>query len=297
MRKNNKGITLIALVITIIVLLILAGVTIATLTGENGILTQANKAKTSNEEGEAKEMFALISNEWMIEKNTGNKNLDEFLKSKVDSNKIDSYSNNGDGTYTIKLNSYETTINGDTEKTDLSDSQEWDKTATPYECFIWGSDIEGEDGYNTIIGYTSNIQSYTKVRIPSRCRCIEGVGTHQPEDSNAGRSFFTGVKKVEIPDTVEEIGMYAFWSGRFGLEYSLEEVVIPNSVTTIGWRAFDNCQKISSITIPSSVTTIESSAFNNWTSSQTINIQGYSSLPAGWNSAWNDGSAQINWNQ
>ena len=44
MRKQ-KGITLIALIITIIVLLILAGISIATLTGENGILTQANKAK------------------------------------------------------------------------------------------------------------------------------------------------------------------------------------------------------------------------------------------------------------
>ena len=42
--KTQKGITLIALVITIIVLLILAGVSIAMLTGENGILTQANKA-------------------------------------------------------------------------------------------------------------------------------------------------------------------------------------------------------------------------------------------------------------
>jgi len=39
--KKNKGITLIALVLTIIVLLILAGVTIATLTGDNGILSQA----------------------------------------------------------------------------------------------------------------------------------------------------------------------------------------------------------------------------------------------------------------
>ena len=37
-RKTNKGITLIALVITIIILLILAAVTIASLTGENGIL-------------------------------------------------------------------------------------------------------------------------------------------------------------------------------------------------------------------------------------------------------------------
>lgn len=44
-RKQDSGITLIALVITIIVLLILAGVTIATLTGENGILNQAGNAK------------------------------------------------------------------------------------------------------------------------------------------------------------------------------------------------------------------------------------------------------------
>ena len=43
--KNVKGITLIALVISIIVLLILSAVSIAILTGENGILTQANEAK------------------------------------------------------------------------------------------------------------------------------------------------------------------------------------------------------------------------------------------------------------
>ena len=42
---NNKGITLIALVITIIVLLILAGVSIAMLTGQNCILTQASNSK------------------------------------------------------------------------------------------------------------------------------------------------------------------------------------------------------------------------------------------------------------
>lgn len=47
--KKNKGITLIALVITIIVLLILAGISIATLTGENGVLTKANTAKEQTE--------------------------------------------------------------------------------------------------------------------------------------------------------------------------------------------------------------------------------------------------------
>ena len=47
--RKNQGITLIALVITVIVLLILAGVTIATLTGDNGILTRAQEAKDKTE--------------------------------------------------------------------------------------------------------------------------------------------------------------------------------------------------------------------------------------------------------
>ena len=53
--NTNNGITLIALVITIIVLLILAGVTIASLTGDNGILTKAQQAKTKTEEAEKEE--------------------------------------------------------------------------------------------------------------------------------------------------------------------------------------------------------------------------------------------------
>ena len=57
--KNNKGITLIALVITIIVLLILAGVSIAMLTGSNGILTQAQNATTQTVQGEVEEACKL----------------------------------------------------------------------------------------------------------------------------------------------------------------------------------------------------------------------------------------------
>ena len=53
--KKEKGITLIALVITIIVLLILAGVSIATLTGDNGILTKASEAKEKTEAASRKE--------------------------------------------------------------------------------------------------------------------------------------------------------------------------------------------------------------------------------------------------
>ena len=58
-RNNTKGITLIALVITIIVLLILAGVSIAMLTGQNGILTQAQNAKTTTANKSAEEKVKL----------------------------------------------------------------------------------------------------------------------------------------------------------------------------------------------------------------------------------------------
>ena len=57
--KHESGITLIALVITIIVLLILAGVTIATLTGDNGILTKAQNAKLQNNNATVKEKVDL----------------------------------------------------------------------------------------------------------------------------------------------------------------------------------------------------------------------------------------------
>ena len=62
-NKSNKGITLIALVITIVVLLILAAVSIATLTGENGILTRANDAKEDTEEAREDELRKLTQAE------------------------------------------------------------------------------------------------------------------------------------------------------------------------------------------------------------------------------------------
>ena len=61
--KRNKGITLIALVITIIVLLILAGIAIAMLSGENGILKKAAEAKTKTEQAQKEEEITLIDYE------------------------------------------------------------------------------------------------------------------------------------------------------------------------------------------------------------------------------------------
>lgn len=63
--RNQKGITLIALVITIIVLLILAGVSIAMLTGDNGILTQASRSKRETNTAEVLERVNMELNAQM----------------------------------------------------------------------------------------------------------------------------------------------------------------------------------------------------------------------------------------
>jgi len=66
-NERQKGITLIALVITIIVLLILAGVSIAMLTGDNGILNQANDSKIETAVGTVKEQIKLLQGEKIIQ--------------------------------------------------------------------------------------------------------------------------------------------------------------------------------------------------------------------------------------
>ena len=73
-HKENRGITLIALVVTIVVLLILAGTSIAMLTGDDGIITNAQKAQIVNQEGEIIDKIGLaysaIKTEAMVKMST-----------------------------------------------------------------------------------------------------------------------------------------------------------------------------------------------------------------------------------
>ena len=78
-KQKNNGITLIALVITIIVLLILAGVSIATLTGDNGILTKASEASKQTEIAEVKEKVQTDILTKQTE-NEGNISKEEFVE-------------------------------------------------------------------------------------------------------------------------------------------------------------------------------------------------------------------------
>ena len=74
MRKTKKqtGITLIALAITIIILLILAGISIGVLTGENGLIKQSQSAKTQTEIAEEKEILDTATVKAMAKDRYGN---------------------------------------------------------------------------------------------------------------------------------------------------------------------------------------------------------------------------------
>ena len=105
--KKENGITLIALVITIIVLLILAGVSIAMLTGENGILTQSTNAKEETTKAEEEEKIKLAVMGSSID-NTGyvdildEKSFKNDLKNQFKDQELDIVVN-GDGSFIITV--------------------------------------------------------------------------------------------------------------------------------------------------------------------------------------------------
>ena len=80
---SSRGITLIALVITIIVLLILAAVSIATLTGENGILTQARKAQEETKKSNELEEVKLAINAGISENLANNTEINEAIRKEL----------------------------------------------------------------------------------------------------------------------------------------------------------------------------------------------------------------------
>ena len=118
--KNKKGITLIALVITIIVLLILAAVSIATLTGDNGLLNKAQEAKIENDKAGERDQIQLAYQAAKMEEyqdTEGTKTFADIFEEELEKNGLTdaTVTDNGDGSYTVTLengNSYIIDENG-----------------------------------------------------------------------------------------------------------------------------------------------------------------------------------------
>ena len=246
--KQNKGITLVALILTIVILLILAVVTIRSIQGE-GIIAKAIGAREKYE-GAADEEQGM---------------LDKYLQKLegISSGTSQDGSSSGEG--------------GTTEE--VFNPEEWDKGAPKEEdnVFIWKSDDPNSPDYGVVIGYTSNVQNYSILRYPTRCTQIkfeydeekyEEIGKNEDgyEDEfrrayiavETSRAFTNNTIKLEIPGTVKNISP----NGGSGTCFDkVEEVVIKEGASVIEPYAFAYCENLRNITLPDSITSIEKHAF------------------------------------
>ena len=98
-KKSNTGITLITLVITIVVLTILAGVSINTVVGDDGIIQKAKEKAEATRRASAEEEMNRLVLEYQLASN--DETLESFLQEKVTEGRINGVTDNGDGTITI----------------------------------------------------------------------------------------------------------------------------------------------------------------------------------------------------
>ena len=118
--KEIKGITLITLAITIVVLIILAGVSINAVMGDDGIIKKAHNSANLTKEAEVKEAINRTILEFYLTNDY--ETLEDFLKAKVTEGKIDSVTKNADGTLTVKKENYSVTVENKTNSSNGSSS-------------------------------------------------------------------------------------------------------------------------------------------------------------------------------
>ena len=80
------------------------------------------------------------------------------------------------------------------------------------------------------------------------------------------------VENIEIPATYKGLPVTAIENSAFSTDYTIERVIIPDSVTTIGNSAFYTCAELTSLTIGNGVTTIDSYAFQSCSGLTSITI-------------------------
>ena len=147
MLNNKKGITLIALVVTVVVLIILAGVSINAVLGDNGIIKKANQAASVTKEAEVKEAINRTILEFYLTEDY--ETLEDFLKAKVTEGKIDSVTKNADGTLTVKKGEYSVTVENKTNSSGGSSSG--GETQTPEITIGEAKVVANSDGTGSAI--------------------------------------------------------------------------------------------------------------------------------------------------
>lgn len=242
LKYGKRGITLIALVITIVVLLILAGVAIATLTGNNGILTRATEAKNKTEQTSTEEELQLaVQGSWGTNGKIDIGSLNENFK------KIDGISglpiSKLPNRISLKNETYQIDENGEISKVQKEEYRE----ITTEESEKIGIYVDDEGilqvNEEVLNNYLQNNNG--KLIIPSAIDGKEIKILSQTLQNN------TNLKNVTL-----SLGLVDIQWGAFQNCTNLQECNIPEGVTHIGNYVFNNTN-ITSIFIPSTVTNIE----------------------------------------
>lgn len=246
--REKRGITLISLVITIIVLLILAGVSIAMLTSDNGIITNAKKSKISTTFSTYKEEVELYKNNKIAE-NTN------FLENTLEASKISLSYNTKKEEEKGNIKNIITTINDkDLEKFEIIKGKLLINTKDKNEIKVAQSlgiqvnpyDITEEGELLSSDGNLLLVDENGTLKIPDTVTKI-GEGAF---------AQVVGLKTIIIPGSVKEIGTNAFTNN-----LTLETVIMEEGVQIIGTTAFSNCQKLKNVSMPESLLEIKYGAF------------------------------------
>ena len=180
---NEKAITLIALVVTIVILLILAGVTITMTLGQNGLFTRAREGRAAYEESEVRDDLSMLITQYTWDKASEktDKSLGDYLKD----NGATSVKANADGTtLEVEYKGYVFTVNKDSgEITGVSKAENSGETQPDPEVVVsgvkvtedsagQGSNVEEEtiastSGKKLYITFTSSIEGGTTTVSPA----------------------------------------------------------------------------------------------------------------------------------
>lgn len=232
-QKKNKGITLIALIITVVVLLILAGVTISTLTGDNGLLSKANEAKTETEKSAIREEIDLL----LLQAKMGDKIEDIFKE----------------GTVTKDGTVYEVSYKGNDFL--LSDENEYiEKVEPAYEGeWTFNQSTQTLTAYNGDLTTKRGNQEIGEVIIPNyyNGKRVKKMGDFLFYNNE-------NISNIKISEGIEDINNYCL-SGCINIKGNL---VIPNSVIKIERYAFNGCTSLDGeLKLSKNLETIGESAF------------------------------------
>ncbi len=260
LTKNEKGITLVALIITIIILLILAVVSIRAITGDN-ILGKAEAGKNMYSEAEEEEKVKRGVNSALID-GTGTIKDAESLKKALEGEglKVKSVILKGTNYEAIleNGNKYTISINGGVSKADGGSSSEGISKASDFTH--QGGKITGlsETGIAKLNNGITDLTIPTKIDDDSITEigdmAFAGV-MYNEETEEETPTDYSKITSVIIPGEIQKIGM-----GAFAYCTELKQVGLVEGLTSLGQIAFAACTSLKDIVIPSSVQTIGSTA-------------------------------------